>query len=81
MSVIERETVNDRSVVPSAPLDWAIVSTLILASARAWKMAAAMPGRSGTRISVIRATSVSWAMPRTFFRISMDIGALPFGRR
>ena len=81
-SRLSRETVNDMSVVPSAPLDWAIVSTLMLASASGWKIAAAIPGRSGTRVSVMRATSVSWAMPRTFLRISMGMCASPsLGKR
>ena len=37
---------------------WMIVSTLQLASASARKIAAATPGRSGTPVSVIRASSV-----------------------
>ena len=39
---------------------WMIVSTLQLASASAMKIAAAAPGRSGTPMSVIRASSVEW---------------------
>jgi len=76
-SRLPREIVNDRSVVPSAPLDCAIVSTLMLACASGSKMAAATPGRSGTRTSVMRATSVSWAIPRTFLRISIGICRSP----
>ena len=76
-SRLPRETVNDMSVMPSAPLDWAIVSTLMLASASGWKIAAATPGRSGTRTSVMRATSRSCAMPRTLRRISMGIWVSP----
>ena len=37
-----------------------MVSTLQLASARALKIEAAAPGRSGTPIRVIRASSVEW---------------------
>ena len=45
------------SVRPSSAMFWTIMSTFTPASARGPKMAAAMPGRSATEISVIFASS------------------------
>ena len=52
------DTVKVRSVVPPPSATfWTIMSTLMLASAKGPKIAAATPGRSGTRFSVILASS------------------------
>ena len=53
------------SVRPSAPMFCTIMSTLTPASASGPKIAAAMPGRSGTPITVIFASSREWATPLT----------------
>ena len=42
---------------------WMIMSTLIAASARGVKMLATAPGLSGTRVTMIFASFLSWAMP------------------
>ena len=49
-------TVKERSVSRSALAFWTMVSTLMLDSASGSNTAAAMPGRSGTARSVMRAT-------------------------
>src|SRR5436190_15475972 len=52
-----RETVKVRSVLPSAEIFCTIMSTLIALSASGPKIAAATPGRSATRCTVIFASS------------------------
>ena len=47
-----------------APL-WTIMSTLMFALARGKKIAATVPGRSGSPRKVTRASFLSWAMPVT----------------
>ena len=53
------------SVRPSAQMFCTIMSTLTPPSASGPKSAAAMPGRSGTPITVIFASSREWATPLT----------------
>src|SRR5205814_5692276 len=60
-----RETVKVRSVLPSAEIFCTIMSTLIALSASGPKIAAATPGRSATRWTVIFASSRPQAMPLT----------------
>ncbi len=64
-------TVNVRSVSRSTLAFWTIVSTLMPASASGSNRRAAMPGWSGTPRRVMRATSVSSAIPETLLRCSI----------
>src|SRR5438309_563361 len=65
------ETVNDMSVIPSWLAVCTMTSAAMSASASGAKMAAAIPGRSGTPTTERRATCSSCAIPRTRFRSSM----------
>src|ERR1700674_1959540 len=69
------DTVNDMSVTPSWLAVCTITSAAMSASASGAKMAAAMPGRSGTPTTESRATCSSWAIPRTRFRSSMIVAS------
>ena len=61
-----RGTVKVMSVeLPSSETFCTIMSTLMLASASGPKIAAATPGRSGTWVTVILASSFAKAMPLT----------------
>ena len=53
-------TVKEMSVVPWTEVFWTIMSTLIDRSARGRNSLAAMPGRSGTPVTVTLASEVSW---------------------
>ena len=56
---------------PSWLTFWTMMSTLMPALPMGPNTAAAMPGRSGTRVRMTLATPLSWAMPRIFWRSSM----------
>ncbi|MBT9149281.1 MAG: hypothetical protein DDT28_00704 [Dehalococcoidia bacterium] len=64
-------TVKVRSVMRLILAFWTMVSTLIFALANASKIALAIPGLSGTPITVTLAILKSWAMPLTLFLISI----------
>ena len=53
-------TVKEMSVVPCSDMFCTIMSTLTVRSARARNRRAAMPGRSGTPVTVTLASDVSW---------------------
>ena len=54
---------NVTSASPWVTAFWMIVSTLMPAAATALKMPAAVPGLSGTSVSVTYASSMVWVMP------------------
>ena len=65
LSISSRSTVKLMSLVLLRPMDWRMMSTLILYFARAENMRKAVPGLSGRPTRARRAMFLSLAMPLT----------------